>query len=144
MAQLKFYKLNDPGGFMSNFYRSTFKIYGRTWTTVEHAYQAQKCVDDNEYNSIHEAKTPRIARNLGQEVKMRKDWDSVKRSVMKECCMAKFTQDETLKRELLDTGDQELIEDSPVDWYWGCGSDGKGQNMLGKVLMEIREELRNG
>lgn len=142
MTQLKFYKLNDPGGFMSNFYRSTFKIYGRTWATVEHAYQAQKCVDDKEYNDIHEAKTPRIARNLGQEVKMRKDWDSVKRSVMKECCMAKFTQDEMLKKELLDTGDQELIEDSPVDWYWGCGADGKGQNVLGQVLMEIRAELK--
>jgi hypothetical protein len=129
---------------MSNFYRSTFKLYGRTWATVEHAYQAQKCEDFKEYNGIHEAKTPRIARNLGQDCKMRKDWDSVKYSVMKECCHAKFTQDEILKKELLDTGDQELIEDSPVDWYWGCGDDGKGQNMLGKVLMEIREELSNG
>jgi hypothetical protein len=141
---IKFYKLNDPGGFMSNFYRSTFTLYGRKWATVEHAYQAQKCVDDKEYNEIHEAKTPRIARNLGQECKMRKDWDSSKASVMEECVRAKFTQDETLKKELLDTGDQELIEDSPVDWYWGCGSDGKGQNMLGQVLMKIRKELRNG
>lgn len=127
---------------MSNFYRSTFKLYGRTWPTVEHAYQAQKCIDNKEYNQIHEAKTPRIARNLGQEVKMRKDWDSVKRAVMKECCRAKFTQDEILKQELLNTGDQELIEDSPVDWYWGCGADGKGQNVLGQVLMEIRKELK--
>ena len=139
---IKFYKLNDPGGFMSNFYRSTFTLYGRKWSTVEHAYQAQKCVDDKEYNEIHEAKTPRIARNLGQEVKMRKDWDSSKASVMEECVRAKFTQDEFLKKELLDTGNQELIEDSPVDWYWGCGSDGKGQNMLGQVLMKIRKELK--
>jgi N-glycosidase YbiA len=140
---LKFYKLNDPGGYMSNFYRSKLTIYGRTWATVEHAYQAQKCLDDKEYNEIHEAKTPRIARNLGQQVKMRKDWDSVKYSVMEECVRAKFTQDEFIRKELLATGDEELIEDSPVDSYWGCGADGRGQNMLGKILMKIREELKN-
>lgn len=139
---LKFYKLKDPGGFMSNFYRSELFIYGRTWATVEHAYQAQKCVDDKEYNEIHEAKTPMDARIVGQQIKMREDWDSVKYSVMEACVWAKFTQDHTLKQQLLDTGDRELIEDSPVDWYWGCGDDGKGQNMLGQILMKTREKLR--
>jgi predicted NAD-dependent protein-ADP-ribosyltransferase YbiA (DUF1768 family) len=42
----------------------------------------------------------------------------------------------------MDTGTEELIEDSPVDYYWGCGADGSGKNMLGKLLMELREELK--
>jgi ribA/ribD-fused uncharacterized protein len=73
---------------------------------------------------------------------MRPDWDEYKRFVMKECCMAKFLQHPELRKQLMDTGDEELMEDSPVDWYWGCGADGTGKNVLGQVLMEIREELK--
>jgi len=61
---------------------------------------------------------------------------------MKTALRAKFTQHEDLKKILLDTGDRELIEDSPVDYQWGCGKDGTGQNLLGKALVEIRQELR--
>ena len=43
---------------------------------------------------------------------------------------------------LLSTGERKLIEDSPVDYYWGCGEDGSGVNMLGKLLMELRTELQ--
>ena len=61
---------------------------------------------------------------------------------MKTALRAKFTQHENLKKILLDTGDRELIEDSPTDYQWGCGQDGTGQNLLGKALVEIRTELR--
>jgi len=44
---------------------------------------------------------------------------------------------------LLSTGDEQIIENSPIDYYWGCGADGSGKNMLGQVLMEIREILRD-
>ena len=73
---------------------------------------------------------------------MRPDWDQVKRQVMKECVLAKFLQHKDLRDQLIATGDEVLIEDSPIDYYWGCGADDSGQNVLGQVLMEVRQELR--
>ena len=90
---------------------------------------------------LWQAKTAKESRDLGQKVHIRWDWDGIKREVMKECCMAKFLQHADLRKQLMETGDQTLVEDSPIDWYWGCGADGTGKNVLGQVLMEIRMEL---
>lgn len=141
---IKFYATKAEYGEFNNFDKNPIKIFGKKWQTVEHAYQAQKTDNIEEQTAIHKATSPREARNLGQTVKMRRDWDKVKYSVMKECVRAKFTQHQHLQDLLLSTGDEEIIEDSPIDWYWGCGSDGKGENNLGKILMEVRGELRNG
>jgi ribA/ribD-fused uncharacterized protein len=141
---IKFYKSVPPYGYLNNFDTHSIYVFDREWDTVEHAYQAQKTQSAEEYDSIWKAKTPREARNLGQAVTLRKDWDLIKDSVMKECVLAKFTQHLDLQNQLLATGDEELVEDSNIDWYWGCGSNGKGQNKLGKILMEVRKELRNG
>src|SRR5579885_3092523 len=139
---IKFYKTKDPYGFLNNFYVARFFIYNRWWDTVEHAYQAQKCSEPAEYDQIHQAKGPRTARDLGQKVKMREHWDDIhKDRVMEECVRAKFLQHKELRKKLMATGDEEIIEDSPVDWYWGCGKDGTGKNTLGKILMKIRGEL---
>ena len=61
---------------------------------------------------------------------------------MKEAVKAKFTQNPELGERLTGTGNSELIENSPVDDYWGIGADGKGSNMLGKILMELREAFK--
>ncbi|GAA5509351.1 NADAR domain-containing protein [Novipirellula caenicola] len=58
--------------------------------------------------------------------------------------MAKFTTHANLRDALLDTGDEELIENAPTDYFWGCGQLGGGQSMLGKLLMETRKALRDG
>jgi ribA/ribD-fused uncharacterized protein len=138
---IKFYQTKAEYGFLNNFYRAKMEIYGKIWDTVEHAYQAQKTAIPGEINKIWAAATPREARNMGQLVQMRPDWDQVKYSVMKECVMAKFLQHSDLKIKLIDTAYEEIVEDSPIDWYWGCGKDGTGQNMLGKILMEVRHEI---
>jgi len=65
----------------------------------------------------------------------------VKYDIMKKALRAKFTQHKDLKKILLETGDAELIENAPKDYQWGCGSKGTGLNLLGKALMDIREEL---
>ena len=62
---------------------------------------------------------------------------------MYECVLAKFLQNSYLGEKLKSTGTEELIENSPVDSYWGCGADGSGKNMLGKILMRIRQDLQN-
>jgi hypothetical protein len=73
---------------------------------------------------------------------MHEGWDTNKYSVMYECVLSKFLQNNDIRKELLATGDANLVEDSPVDYYWGCGVDGTGQNNLGKVLMQVRDLLK--
>jgi len=139
---IKFYRTRDPHGYLGNYYRARMFMYGRWWNWNEAPYQSAKTIVQAEKDAIWEATKANDTRLLGQKVTMRPDWDQVKRSVMKECCMAKFLQHSELRKQLIETGTEELIEDSPVDWYWGCGKDGTGQNVLGQVLMEIRTELQ--
>jgi predicted NAD-dependent protein-ADP-ribosyltransferase YbiA (DUF1768 family) len=75
-------------------------------------------------------------------VKPRPDWEEVNMSVMKRGLHAKFTQNPALMDSLLSTGEREIIENSPYDSFWGCGSKGNGQNHLGKLLMRLRSHLR--
>ena len=74
--------------------------------------------------------------------KLRRDWESVKVSVMTEAVRAKFTQHDDIRSILLSTGDAKLVEHTANDDYWGDGGDGSGKNMLGQILMRIRTELR--
>lgn len=139
---IKFYGVKDAHGYMSNYKKARFFIYGRWWNWVEAPYQAQKTNVPSEYESIWLAKTNNESRLIGQTVTLRPDWDQVKDQMMYECCMAKFLQHPDLRLQLMETGDEYLIENSPVDWYWGCGADGTGKNMLGQTLMRIRTELK--
>lgn len=78
--------------------------------------------------------------NEYKNIKIRNDWDIIKNDVMRKGLMAKFTQNDILKKKLLDTQNKILVENSPYDSYWGNAKC--GQNMLGKLLMEIRENIR--
>ena len=139
---IKFYKIKDPHGYMSNYKRARFFIYGRWWNWVEAPYQAQKTLDPLEQEAIWQAKSNNDSRLLGQKVTMRPDWDEIKSNIMYECCLAKFLQHKDLRDQLISTCDEELIEDSPIDSWWGCGKNGEGRNELGKILMKIRGELK--
>jgi hypothetical protein len=88
--------------------------------------------------------SPRVAADLGRDrsIPLRSDWEQVKDTVMKKCVLEKINQHPETKALLMGTGDAEIIEDSPTDYYWGCGKNGTGKNMLGRILMEIRDELR--
>jgi len=141
---IKFYKTKDPHGHMSNFYRSKFYYDNMWWKTSEHAYQAAKTSVPEEIEEIKNAATPRIARDLGQKCQFRSDFDDKKYEIMRAIVLEKYLQNRNLLDKLIETGDEFLIEDSPVDYYWGCGADGSGKNMLGIVLMEIRDQLREG
>ncbi len=84
------------------------------------------------------------AARLGRSRKLplRKDWESVKVQVMREALRAKFTQHEDLQELLLSTGDAKLVEHTANDHYWGDGGNGRGDNMLGRLLMQLRKQLR--
>lgn len=117
---------------------------GAWYPTVEHYFQAQKFHDAAYQEKIRQARAPKDAKTLGQtrQIPLRADWEEVKDEIMFEACLAKFQTHRDLKELLLATGDEELIENAPSDYYWGCGKDGTGQNKLGKVLMQVREKLR--
>jgi ribA/ribD-fused uncharacterized protein len=74
-------------------------------------------------------------------VQMREDWNIVRDNVMRKAVWAKYTQHSKLKKLLLGTGAKVIVENSPRDSYWGIGKDGKGENMLGRILMEVRSLL---
>jgi N-glycosidase YbiA len=143
MKEIKFYEAEDPYGYFSNFALYPLELNGKTWPTSEHYYQAQKVVGTEWEENIRLCATPLEAFEMTRlpEFPERADWVDVKDAAMYEAVYAKFTQHEDLQKKLLDSGDAVLIEDSPVDYYWGCGSEGTGKNMLGKTLMEIRKAL---
>ena len=126
--------------FLSNFSLSPITFEGITYPTVEHYFQAMKTLDLDMRRTIAAAATPGIAKRMGRKVHLREDWERVKDAYMKNALRAKF-QDPKLKAKLLATGDAYLEEGNTWhDTYWGV-CDGVGQNHLGLLLMEIREEL---
>jgi ribA/ribD-fused uncharacterized protein len=95
---------------------------------------------------VRNTDTPREAADLGRNPAMpiREDWDDVKDDFMRIAVFNKFTQHIPEQRVLLDTEDAILIEHTKRDSYWGDGGDGSGKNMLGQVLMEVREKINAG
>ena len=145
VATIKFYSAEDEYGEFSNFSRYSISLKGKMWSTSEHYFQAQKFLDTAYREKIRNAKTPSIAARLGRSRthKIRVDWDSSKVQVMREAVTAKFKQHQDLQDLLLSTGTAKLVEDTTEDDYWGIGSDGRGKNMLGKILMEVRAAMLN-
>lgn len=131
----------------SNFYVRPITVDGKVWPSTEHYFNAEKFPAEPAYQEqIRRAATCAEAKRLGNSRahQLVHEWDQVKRfDAMKKALYAKFTQHEDLKKLLLDTGDALLVEDSKNDRFWGCGADRQGQNYLGKMLMELRDELRS-
>jgi len=127
----------------SNFYPSPFVWDGEAWPTVEHAYQAMKSKRPGYREAILSNDKPYTAKEKGQKVAMRQDWYKIRVSVMTQCVRAKFFQVPECAKWLLGTGDEELVEGNTWgDVFWGV-CDGKGENHLGKILMQVRQELRD-
>lgn len=128
--------------FLSNFYPASVVLDGETFPTVEHAYQAAKCIDVQSRDAIRLAAGPVIAKRMGRRVKVRPDWDVVRLDVMRSLLKQKFAPDTECSRLLLSTGDEMLVEGNYWnDTFWGV-CNGEGKNWLGVLLMEIRDELR--
>jgi ribA/ribD-fused uncharacterized protein len=140
---INFYHLGEEYGCFSNFWHAPIQLHGATWPTSEHYFQAQKFAGTPREAEIREAKSPMIAARMGRSRahKLRPDWETVKDAIMREAVLAKFTQHAELLRILLETGDAQLVEHTENDAYWGDGGDGSGRNMLGEILMSVREEL---
>ena len=110
----------------SNFSPHSFELDGAVWPTVEHYFQAAKFPGTEHAEAIRLARTPTLAKRLGRS-----------RAVHQ-----KFASHPDLRQLLLETGDEDLIEDAPRDYYWGRGARGTGKNRLGVILMDVRSALR--
>ncbi len=93
---------------------------------------------------IHQATTPELATKIGRNPEHQKhpNWDACKCELMYRAVWHKFSSHADLRQILLDTADAEIIEDSPVDYFWGCGVDRTGANQLGRILMRVRADLQ--
>jgi ribA/ribD-fused uncharacterized protein len=138
-----FYSPGALYGEFSNFAPYAIKLDGKRWPTTEHFFQASKFEDPKHRDAIRRARTPGIAARMGRSRKkpLRRDWEAVKDHVMRRAVLAKFTQHPELRDLLLSTGEARLVEHTSRDRYWGDGGDGSGKNMLGRILMEVREQL---
>lgn len=149
------------GSFLSNWIPKDLKIQycDNEFTNSEQIFMFLKAVFFNDMETAEKivkfGKEPRIAKDLGREVQNynEEEWSKVREEKMYNAIMLKFTSDQKLKQQLLDTGDKILVEGTPFDPIWGVmikwdddrildEKNWKGQNLLGKVLMRIREDLK--
>lgn len=127
--------------FLSNFWPAAVVLDGHRYPSVEHAYQAAKSLDFRQRLQIRCLPTPGAAKRAGKTVSMRPDWETVKLFVMEDLLRQKFSR-APLQGLLIGTSPLQLVEvNTWGDVYWGV-CRGKGQNHLGRLLMQIREELR--
>lgn len=141
---IRFYRTGDPYGEFSNFAAFPIELKGRVWPTSEHFFQAQKFAGTEHEEMVRQTASPMVAARMGRERSRprRNDWDRIRDDVMRQAVRAKFSQHAVLRDLLLSTGTARLIEHTSNDDYWADGGDGSGRNMLGIILMEVREELR--
>lgn len=128
--------------FLSNFYICDIKFRGKKYPSSEHAYQCAKADNEKDFKFVFESSKPGEAKRRGAAIKARSDWEHDKIDTMREIVLAKFQQNEDLAIRLVDTGEQELIEGNEWgDTFWGV-CKGKGENWLGKILMEVRHLIK--
>jgi ribA/ribD-fused uncharacterized protein len=143
----------------SQFHQRPFVVNGQTYATAEQFMMASKARvfgDDAVAAKIMATRSPSKQKSLGRTVKKFKQgkWDMVKEDIVLEANLAKFSQHQDLKCELLATGQRELVEASPYDKIWGIGlgatdprarskAQWRGTNLLGQVLMQVRDRIRS-
>ena len=141
-----FYDKGAPYYQFTNFYPAVIILDGLAWPTTEHYFQAQKFIGTPFIEIVRSLPSPRDAFEFSRRPFVaqwrRSDWEQVKINIMRKALLAKFSQYYDLRKQLLQTGMRTLIEDSPYDSFWGIGRNGQGENHLGKLLMEVRDEIR--
>lgn len=147
----------EENGFLSNWYTSPFTVEDINYSCVEQYIMRGKAVlfeDDEIEREIMSTNNPRKHKTLGKMVEGFDNdmWDKHKEDVLYKALYAKFSQNNNLKQQLLDTKDTIIAEASPYDNVYGIGMAStssmardpkkwKGENLLGKTLMKVREEL---
>lgn len=138
----------------SNFYPASYNLYDIVFPTSEHGFMWEKAYRYGNYQDaqkILNAKTPMAAKKIGRRTNIDvEDWKNHRYEIMKKHVEQKFAQNDDIADRLVETQGQEIMEASPWDNVWGIGISQKqywsgtpprGQNLLGKILMELRDEM---
>jgi ribA/ribD-fused uncharacterized protein len=127
--------------FLSNFYPSLLLVDGKYYPTVEHAFQAAKTDNPTQREQIRQARNAAEAKRLGRRVTLKPGWDQLRIRVMLDLLRLKFSDPE-LAAKLRATGAGALREGNHWgDRFWGVDESGRGENHLGHLLMQVREEV---
>lgn len=132
--------------FLSNFFPSKIIYEEQTYPTLEHAFQAAKCVSENDKLKIRNCKSAKEAKMIGRRVKIINEWDNKRKEIMRELLEKKFQQNTQLNISLQATAPEKIVENNYWhDNFWGqctCGKhrNEKGENILGGLLMEVRDK----
>ncbi len=150
-----FWKPEQDDGYLGNWYTAPFTIEGKLFHNSEHYFMWKKVMlfEPTQEDKILVATDSKTMKDIGQKIKNYDDaiWSAERYKIMVESLMHKFSQNEDLKKRLLATGTCDLVEASPFDKIWGigitksqalAGVKGKGQNLLGKALMEVRNKMK--
>jgi ribA/ribD-fused uncharacterized protein len=130
-----------PYRFLSNFFPVQIRFEGMCYPSVEHAFQAAKTTRPDERQRIRACPTAAEAKQMGRDVSLRPDWETIKLGVMEHLLRQKFTTHAGLRQQLKATRPRALVEDTTWgDRYWGV-CQGQGENHLGLLLMRLRDEL---
>lgn len=136
------YWFSNPYEPLNNWSAHAVRIGGEEFKTVEHAYHYQKYKDDHPEVAkiIKEAPSPWAAMQIDRMhvKKRRSDWQKVKVGIMTELVTLKHTQNEDVRGILKRSAGKRIVENSPWDDFWGIGKDNNGENMMGKIWMQIR------
>jgi len=126
---------------LSNFWSCVVTLDGIPYPTIENAYQAAKTMNNIERIPFQYI-SPFHAKSMGRKISLRLDWDFVKPHIMKSLLIEKFEQEE-FREKLINTDNSPIIEGNTWgDVYWGV-CDGKGKNLLGIMIMDIRADIHN-
>ena len=131
--------------FLSNFYPAKVKDYfDIVYPSTEHAFQAAKTLDRDERQKIANMSAPGETKRYGKTVKLRPDWETIKLQVMYDLNKQKYERYPELMRALIMTDPEPLQEGNLwYDFYWGINlRTNTGENHLGKILMRIRQEIK--
>ena len=145
MREIRFHRPSGDWGCLAPRSPHAVRIDGLEWPTVEHYVLAERFAgDEATRESIRRCPAVSAALRVAirESDRARADWDEVRDAVMYRAQLAKFTQHRELAGQLLATGHAMIVDHAHGEPYWGDGGDGTGQNMLGRTLMAVREELR--
>ncbi len=155
---IPFYHETDEYGCFSNWYPASFEYAGIKYSSSEQFMMYQKVVMFKQYDlgqKILATESPKEQKHLGRTHFPEFNatvWDATSYTIVKRGILAKFQQNEEIKKILLDTGNALLVEASPLDRIWGVGvgtkkalnvSNWQGKNLLGRALMQVREDLHS-
>ena len=118
---ITFYKEFGPWGFLASYSNHGFFVDGIWWPTTEHYYQAQKFDDPKIQEMIRSAKTPKMASEIGRDrnLPLKQNWDKLRCDVMYFAVLKKFQFNNDICFKLLATGDEEIVEKTTKEFFWG-------------------------